>query len=439
MHGFSRRLFCTPTFIAMTATVLRLLGLIWAFRFRPWLVVGPSTGGEVAQIARSIVLGRGFGNPLGVVITGPTAWLCPVYPYIVAGAYKVAGIYTGKSRLLLLALNCVFAGLTVFPIYAIARRSFGTTTAVCAAWMWVVLPVAWHIPIRLAWDSTLNALSFAVLFWATLAVLAQRRLLLWVGYGALWAISALINASVLSLAPFFFGWLLWELRKESAQWLRPLATAALVFALGLAPWTIRNYLAFGRFVLIRSNFGLVLWMGNHPGPYGFDQTLSPFANAVPAADYVRMGEMAFMADRKQKAYSFMRAHPGRTMGLTLRNVWKFWLDVTDHEANPWYGDSQRLNVRFFSNAVLVMLALAGTIQMLRQRSPASPLYLSVVLFFPLVYYVTRPGIRFRFAIEPILTILAAYGAVCIFQLIQERRLRTREVQQQSRAIPTGVG
>jgi hypothetical protein len=51
MQGSSRQLFCTPAFIAVTATVLRLAGLGLLSRFRPWLMVGPSTGGEVIQIA----------------------------------------------------------------------------------------------------------------------------------------------------------------------------------------------------------------------------------------------------------------------------------------------------------------------------------------------------------------------------------------------------
>ena len=426
-----RRLLRNPAFIAITATVLRLAGLGLLFRFRPWLVFSPSTGGEVAQIARSIALGRGFGNPLGVVTTGPTAWLCPVYPYIVAGGYKLGGIYTLNSRLLLLALNCVFAGLTIFPIYGIARRTLGTTAAVCAAWIWVVLPVAWQVPLKLVWDSTLNALSFAVIFWATLAVRGQRRSMMWAGYGAHWAIGALINASILSLMPFFFGWLLWQARKESAPWLKPLATAALVFALCLAPWTARNYLAFGKFVLIRSNFGLVLWMGNHPGSYGFDVSLTPFGNVEPAADYRRMGEIAFMEDRKNKAYAFIESHPARTLGLALRNAWTFWIDVTDRKANPWYGSPGYLNIRFASNVALILLVLAGTFQMLRSRNPAALLYLAVAAFFPLIYYLTRPAVRFRFAIEPILTILAAYGAVFLFQWIKERHLPGSDAMQRS--------
>src|SRR5208283_4896298 len=53
-------------------------------------------GYEAGRIARSIVQGRGFGSPL-FEDTGPTAWMTPVYPYLVAGVFKLFGTYTKLS------------------------------------------------------------------------------------------------------------------------------------------------------------------------------------------------------------------------------------------------------------------------------------------------------------------------------------------------------
>lgn len=423
MQASSRPLYRSPIFIAVAAIVLRLTGLYIAFRWRPWVVLDPlMSGGEVVQIARSIVAGKGFGNPLGLIETGPTAWVCPVYPYLVAWIFMLAGTYTVKSRLILSGLNCVLAGLTVFPIYAIAKRTFGTNVAVVASWVWVVLPSAWQIPVRLAWDSTLNALSFAVILWATIAIRGQRRLSIWASYGALWAAGALINASILSLAPFLFGWLLWELRKQSLPWLKPLAVAVLVCVVGVAPWTFRNYLAFGKFIPIRSNMGLVLWLGNHPGGHGFDARLSPYGNQQQASIYKRMGEIGYMTARKHEAVAFMKSHPTETLGTALRNVCTFWFGVTDRQANPWYGGSKYLSIDFIANFLVILLGLIGMFIALRSRISSAVLYLAVLVVFPLVYYLTRPALRFRFAIEPMLAILAAYGAACVFDWMKARRL-----------------
>ena len=419
MQAILKRLGNPPIAAAIAATGLRLIGLYSAFRWRPWVVVNPAmSGGEVTQIAKSIVSGKGFGNPLGLVDTGPTAWVCPVYTYLVANVFRVGGIYTTESRLMLLALNCIFAGLTIFPIYGIAKRTFGTNAAICASWMWVVLPSAWQIPVRLTWDSALNALSFAVIFWATVAMRGQRRLLTWIGYGALWAAGALINASTISLAPFLFGWLLWELHKQSVPWFRPLAIALVVFVLGVAPWTLRNYLAFGKFIPLRSNFGLVLWMGNHSDSVTFDGFSSPYGNQEQATIYQQMGEIKYMAAKKHEAYAFIRSHAERTLVKTVRNAWTFWFGVTDRETNPWYGGSPYWSIDFIANAAIILLGLTGLVLALRSRNSSALVYLAVVLFFPPLYYLTRPALRFRFTIEPILVVLAAYGAVCIFNWVR---------------------
>lgn len=424
MQASAKPFYYSSLFLAVAAFVLRLAGLYVVWRWKPWVVVNPVlTGGEVTQIARSIVSGKGFGNPLGIIDTGPTAWLCPAYPYLVAGVFKFAGTYTEKARLILLALNCLFAGLIVFPIYGTAKRTFGAEVAVLASWIWVVLPSAWQIPIRMAWDSTLNALVFAMILWATVAIRGQRRLFVWVSYGALWAVGLLINASILSLAPFLFGWLLWELRKQAVPWIKPLAIAALACALGVAPWTYRNYLAFGKIIPIRSNMGLVLWMGNNPASDGFNDKLSPYGNREQASLYIQMGEIAYMTAKKHEAVAFMKSHPGRTFTMAVRNAWTFWFGVTDRRTNPWYGGATYLSIDFIANAVIVLLGLIGTVGAVRSCMSSAWLYLSILTVFPLIYYLTRPALRFRFAIEPMLVILAAYGAVCLLNWVNENRVR----------------
>ena len=48
-------------------------------------------GFEMGRVGRSIALGQGFSNPYGGN-TGPTAWEPPLYPYLIAGVFKIFGI-----------------------------------------------------------------------------------------------------------------------------------------------------------------------------------------------------------------------------------------------------------------------------------------------------------------------------------------------------------
>ena len=72
-------------------------------------------GGEAGRIARSIVQGEGFSNPL-FGKTGPTAWLAPVFPYLLAGIFKIFGVYSDTSAIAALALDCLFSALTCIPV-----------------------------------------------------------------------------------------------------------------------------------------------------------------------------------------------------------------------------------------------------------------------------------------------------------------------------------
>src|SRR6266404_8679249 len=50
-------------------------------------------GWEMGRLARSIAQGQGFSSPTDLP-SGPSAWTAPVYPYILAGVFKVFGVYT---------------------------------------------------------------------------------------------------------------------------------------------------------------------------------------------------------------------------------------------------------------------------------------------------------------------------------------------------------
>src|SRR6266849_8702801 len=62
---------------------------------------------ETGNIAYSLATGKGFSNPFRRE-TGPTAWLTPVYPFLVAATFKLFGIFTVSSFFFLVFLNIFF-------------------------------------------------------------------------------------------------------------------------------------------------------------------------------------------------------------------------------------------------------------------------------------------------------------------------------------------
>lgn len=407
MKSTLSRLARSAAFIAAVALAVRLVVLLWTWHRAMPGTPGEPYGYELGCVAKSIASGKGFSSPLPFFETGPTAWLSPVFPYIVAGIFKIWGIYTVKSRVAIQVFDCVCSAVTVFPIYAVSKRSFGAGTAAGAAWLWVVLPDATHVPIADLWEASLAALFFGLLFWATIAIRGEGSTAKWAGYGGLWALGALINTSLVSVLPFFLAWLAWQERKERRPWLRPVAVASLVFVVGMAPWTMRNDEALGKFVPVRSNFGLEFWLGNNPQALEVNAfQLHPFVNRAEAEDYRSMGEVDYMRAKQHAALAFIHSHPGAASYFILRRVGDNWFAVSDRVGSVLSSGSVYLKGYFIFNAAMTLLAWYGAIAAWRARNSYRALYAITLLVYPLVFYLTHVLVRYRFPMEPILVVLA---------------------------------
>src|SRR6267154_2116313 len=126
-----------------------------------------SFGWEMGSIGRSLAAGEGFSSPFGE-FTGPTAWEPPLYPFLIAGVFKIFGIYSLASAVVLLVINSVFSALTCIPIFLIARRCFSEKVAGWTAWGWALLPTVMYWSTRWVWETSLAALLLGVIFWLTL-------------------------------------------------------------------------------------------------------------------------------------------------------------------------------------------------------------------------------------------------------------------------------
>ena len=138
-----------------------------------------SFGWEMGRIGRSLAQGQGFSNPFSAT-TGPTAWEPPLYPFLIAGVFKLFGIYTHASALVLLGINSLFSALTCIPIFLIAKRCFSEKLAIWTAWLWAVMPPVMYWCTRWVWETSLAALLLALIFWLTLDLEERDGLIPWI-------------------------------------------------------------------------------------------------------------------------------------------------------------------------------------------------------------------------------------------------------------------
>jgi hypothetical protein len=398
---------------------------------------------ETGNIAFSIARGHGFGSPYWQE-TGPTAWLTPVYPYLVAGAYKIFGIHRPHAFFAVVLMNILFSAATCIPIFYVGKYLGGVGLASVAAWLWALFPNAWIIPFEWVWDTSLSGLLMATILWATLRLVdgdvraeyrdqnragptttrpASRRL--WCWFGLLWGFALMTNPSLGVMLPFLIGWAVYRLLKLHEQNQGRALLKGPGLAIGVAilcclPWTVRNYVVFHRFVPLRSNFAFELWLGNN-------ENFDPQSQIVPAADpereeirnYVHMGETAFMQDKWKRAVSFIRSHPKLELILFGRRFVAMWTGMEKPVEGFLDSGSLLTRIALLSNFLAAIGAFGGVIVLFLRRSPYAFPLAAFPIVFPVVYYVTHASLRYRHPIDPIIILLTA---VSIVEALERPRL-----------------
>src|SRR5690349_20872429 len=100
---------------------------------------------ETGNIAFAVATGKGFSSPFRTE-TGPTAWLTPVYPLLVAGIFEVFGILTRTSFFAVVFLNALFSSGVCVAIFYVGKHVAGLGVSSLAAWLWAIFPNAVMVP-----------------------------------------------------------------------------------------------------------------------------------------------------------------------------------------------------------------------------------------------------------------------------------------------------
>ncbi len=376
-------------------------------------------GWEMGRIARALATGYGYADPF-TGHSGPTAWLPPLYPLVLAGVFKLFGVYTAPSAWVILTLNSIVSAATAPAIYEIAKRCYrDEKLALWSAWLWALYPAAMQYAVHWVWDMAPTAFLFSWVLVLALrlraigeqqpaAIHTTRR---WLLFGLLWGLIALCNSTPLVFLPVCGLWII------AGTWRTPAflpslgkaALAGLVFCACLAPWVARNYAVFHILIPMRGNLGAELHESVLEEHAGF-----PWGATVPIADhdptylkYKRMGEVTYVHQQDLLAKQYISGHKRRFFELALKRFYFYWVSVP-HPIEPGAKGyivelTREINFCFLSLTGILGLALS-----LRNRIPGATLFAWAFLLMPLAYYFITVQARFRHPLEPLITIFTVY-------------------------------
>lgn len=413
-EGAARRMFCV-------GLAVRLLYLTAAHSYR--LRLGQQHwefGWEMGRVAKALATGYGYADPFNGH-SGPTAWVPPLYPLLLAGVFKAFGVYTLGSAWVILAINSVFSAATAPAVYEMGWRCFGRERegmriALWAGWLWALYPAAMQYAVRWVWETTLTTMLFAFALVVALRIRGvgesggeTQTTGRWAAFGLMWGLIALSNSSLLVFLPACGLWMVWDEVRRAGRLgiaVRNAGIAAVCCAAVMAPWTVRNAVALHAFVPLRANLGAEMYQTAQLWRRGF-----PWGTKISLAEtdpvyrrYVQLGEVAYGKEQGARAMAIIRSHRGAFARQVLLHVDYFWSSVP----HPIEHGVMVEVVREMDYAFLSVSGWLGVLLAVRRRVPGGWLFLWAFVLTPLVYYVVTVQARFRHPLEPLICLLSVF-------------------------------
>lgn len=366
---------------------------------------------ESLNTALSLAKTGVYGNPY-LIPTGPTAHPDLIPTLIEAGFYWLLGDGpTGDFARHLFTLLLVASLYALLPWFAL-RLGWSARIGWFAGLVGAFVPL-WFPIERSSLDAILTALA--------LLVLSEEIVRLWkaaryparsaVFQGTIWGVAAMcIPAVGAAFAGIHTAGLLRSPRGSRTGYLRYVLICGLTVAVLILPWTIRNYVVMGGFVPLRDNFGLELYLSNHPGsgPLMMDNLWQHPLYDLAEAERVRaMGELAYNRAKLAAALAWIKANPWPFLRLVRLRIHFFWL--------PW----TRVRVPWLE-WIITLLAFGGLWRLWSDDRTAAPAFLALWISFPLIYYVIEGEPRYRYPMEWSVLLLAAYAADSIWRRVRRR-------------------
>ncbi len=356
----------------------------------------------------------------------PTAIWPPGYPATLALIYLGTGNSLWAGRL----FNVVCGALTAVLVFAIARRLFGQLEGIFAGVMMALFPGAVYFAPLLMSETYFLFLMTATLAVFLFFVLDRERpsLIAIVASGLLAGMTAMVRGEFMPFPAIMVALLAFHLGLRRSL----LPAAALVIAAGVlfVPWTVRNRVQMGEWLVGTTGAGRVALQGHHPLSEGIP-SLEIFGRIENEYAHLPRKERELKVNREglYRARTFAWDHKLEELRLMPRRM--YGLFRSDESAITWtqsnkpvYGEETAKRLINFNSFIFfgaIAMALISWPMWWRTRDTKRWLLFAPVPFYTLMFGVVFIGDpRYHFGMYMSLIVLASPGLAAVWRLTADQ-------------------
>lgn len=340
-------------------------------------------------LAVSLAEGRGYVDEAG----NPCSHYPPFYPFFLGAVYSLFGHAFAVVRIIQSAIGAVICVL----IWFIAKMLINTRAGIIAALFSTIYPPFIKMSELLMTELLFTFLLLLITVWM-LTWPVRGKIIYAALAGILLGMASLTRAAMLFYIFFIFPVFLWSNRKRRfTAPIKQFLLLSLFYTATLAPWTIRNYVVYHKFVPIATQGGITFY-SSYCLPGGVFGKLADDRDPV----VVEANKISSPAERSSLLFSkgieFIKQNPAKFFSLQFQKILYFWAPF-DWEiiGDKWFNILYVLMAPFF---------IGGFFLAFKEFRKFYPILLPI-LYFQIVSLVFYGSPRFRLPVEPFLFILSA--------------------------------
>ncbi len=436
---------------ALYLSVILLLGLVlrlvylWQVSEYPNFHV-PYPGMDVAfyhDRAKEVAAGN-------LLLGNNAYYYAPLYAYFLGGLYSLFGDSYWVARL----ANVIIGVGNIALIYFLTLRLFKSTGTALLAGLGAAIygPLLFFDTTGL--KTTLGLSLIALLLFLLSGSDQNKKPLYWVFTGLTAGLAFNLGGHMALFLPAICLWLLMRKpfqHKEQADSNKPAALQkrfqiVSLFVIGIliavAPFALRNYYVSQDMILINSEGGIHLYIGNHEGAWGGYSRISGIRPNIAGShvDAMRMAEKEtgkelsdseVSAYWKNRTYDFIKEHPGEFFALLGKKTLLLFSDyeVPNVEDYQYFRQKSSFLAVFPGIGILLPLGLCGMLSAaigFRKKGFENRGLVPLFIFFftfSLALVLTLVTWRYRLPLTVVLLPFASYFLVRSFKLAKSREFK----------------
>ncbi len=332
MNSSNYRIIGNPRVLLLAAIVVGLFARAWVI----WH--GPGHAFAVDQLFDTLAWHLVRLHQFTLDGVNPAAHVGPLYPAVLACFYVVVG--HRPEWVPMLHVLCDLGA--VWCIYRVGTTLLGSWVGAWTAALVFLYPAYWTYDPRIRSEALLTLLV-SLWLWATVLCSQSPSCRRYAFVGIAAGLTVLCKPVVLILVLLLTG-LIWI---GTDRWSQKIIHAAVYGATCLvlvAPWSVRNYMLFDRFIPVSAGMGAGLWMGSDPESRGSwpmppERELAIWESAciTPLPYAHAMYEVRTDQLLREKGLARIAADPLVYLTLTLTRVWDFWIGNSFYLTNGEQG------------------------------------------------------------------------------------------------------